>query len=436
MSERHAGPSGVPFSTLIVLMLAVFTVSLAYGVVLPLLPALMENLLNAPGGSNSISWNTGLLTGVYVLGLFLFAPLWGRLSDRYGRRNILILGMIGFAASMLIFSFLGSLPAFYAERFASGVFAAAVTPVASAAIGDLAANDESRGRRLTMISVAGITGFLVGPMLGLFIARLGAGLLGSTNPSGLLAIPLAATAFLALPVTVAIALRVPTASHKAAKRLKTAAAQGGARLVFRLLLLAFIVSGAVGVFEVGLALRGKQELGLTQGQIALMFTECSLVMIVVQTVVFSPLVRPAATRFLMTPALAVLAAGLFLVPRAPNFTLMLVVIGAVAASAGILLPIVTYWISTKAGNAQGAELGKQTAAASLGSAVGSAAGGILFTVPFPGASFSLMTAITAIGVALSLGLTRRLAPLKSEDTSSIAKSPSARLPELASRRVN
>jgi predicted MFS family arabinose efflux permease len=147
-----------------------------------------------------------------------------------------------------------------------------------------------------------------------------------------------------------------------------------------------------------------------------MFTECSLVMIVVQTLVFSPLVKPVATRWLITPALGILAAGLFLVPRASNFTLMLVVIGAVAASAGILLPIVTFWISTKAGNAQGAELGKQTSAASLGSAVGSAAGGVLFTIPFPGASFVLMTAITAIGVVLSLGLPCLLAPKKSDSS--------------------
>jgi MFS family permease len=319
------------------------------------------------------------------------------------------LGMLGFAGSMLVFLFVRSLPAFYAERFLSGVFAAAVTPVASAVIGDLAATDEARGRRLTMISVAGIVGFLVGPMLGLLIARIGAGLSQAVGPEGLLARPITATAILAMPVAVAIALAVPGVSHLAANRLKAVAAPGGGRMVFRLLLLSFIVSGAVGVFEVGLALRGKQELGLNAGQIALMFTECSLVMIVVQTIVFSPLVKSAGTRLLITPALALLAIGLFLVPRASSFTLMLVVIGVVAASAGILLPIVTYWISTKAGNAQGAELGKQTSAASLGSAVGSAAGGLLFDAPFPGASFILAAGLTVIGIGISWGLPHLLA---------------------------
>jgi len=176
-----------------------------------------------------------------------------------------------------------------------------------------------------------------------------------------------------------------------------------------LLALAFIVSAGVGVFEVGLALRGKQELGLTAYQIAMMFTECSLVMFVAQAIVFSPLVKPQSTRWLIPPGLAILAAGLFLVPRASNFASMLIVVGAIAASAGILSPILTYWISSVAGSAQGAELGKQTAAASLGVAVGSVAGGLLFDVAsLPGASFLLTTGLATIGFILSLKLPRVL----------------------------
>jgi len=79
------------------------------------------------------------------------------------------------------------------------------------------------------------------------------------------------------------------------------------------------------------------------------------------------------------------------------------------ASAGILAPILTYWTSSKAGEAQGAQLGKQTAAASLGAAVGSAAGGLLYDVAWlPDASFLITAAVTGFGVALSLGLPRML----------------------------
>lgn len=409
--------SGIPPSTMVVLMLAVFTVSMGFGVLLPLLPFLIERLLGASGDTAHVSRATGLLTGLYTLSLFLFAPAWGRMSDRYGRRAILLIGLTGFSATMITFAFIENLTALYAERFLSGLFAAAVTPVALATIGDLAATEEMRGRRLTFVSLAGISGFLLGPMLGVFITTGAINMLPIAGGAGTLAVPLAGTAILAFLVAVAAMMTVPGKKHDDVIPMRgQAASETGSWLVLRLLSLAFIVSAGVGVFEVGLALRGKQELGLTQYQIALMFTECSLTMFVVQAIVFSPWVKPETTRWLIAPALAVLAAGLFLVPRASDFTLMLAVIGAVAASAGILSPILTYWISSKAGKAQGAELGKQTAAASLGVAVGSAVGGLLFDIAsLPGAPFLLMTILTVLGVLLSLGLPYRLVTRKSGD---------------------
>lgn len=397
---------GVPRATMAALMLAVFTVSIGFGVVLPLLPYLIERLLGAGVAAAQVSRHTGLLTAVYTLSLFLFAPMWGRLSDRRGPRSVLLVGLLGFGVTMLLFSFVESLAAVYAERFLSGLFAAAVTPVAAAVIGNFATTEQGRARRLAFVSMAGITGFLLGPMLGVFVTGFAAKFFTLDLPAGSVAIPLAATALLALLAACAVAFAVSSDEDRDRSQ-KTTGASGDKTkwLVPKLLILTFIVSAGVGVFEVGLALRGKQELGLTPYQIALMFTECSLVMFVMQAIVFSPWFKPDATRWLIAPALAVLAAGLFLVPRASDFTLMLVVIGAVAASAGILSPMLTYWISAKAGSAQGWELGKQTAAASLGVTLGSAAGGLLFNVAaFPGASFVLTAGLTVLGFLLSLGL--------------------------------
>lgn len=418
-------PSGIPTGTMAVLMASVFTVSMGYGVVLPLLPFIIERLLGAGAEAGEISRATGLLTGLYMLSLFLFAPMWGRLSDRFGRRVILLIGLVGFGATMLVFAFVESLIAVYAERFLSGLFAAAVMPVALAAIGDLAVTEEARARRLTFVSLAGISGFLLGPMLGVFIARAAADVVSNSDPMGSLAFPLGAMAVLAIAVAGAVVFALPRSEHRdRAGRADPPASPKGRWLIPNLLILAFIVAAGVAVFEVGLALRGKQELGMTPTQIALMFTECSVVMIVVQAVVFSPLVKPSATRWLIAPALAVLAIGLFLLPGATNFSWMLAVIGAVAASAGILTPILTYWISSRAGTAQGAQLGKQTAAASLGAAVGSAVGGLLYDVVwFPGAPFLIMSILTGVGVVLSLGLPRMLGPSRPGSSASAFRLP-------------
>ena len=114
MNARAA--SGVPLGTMAVLMASVFTVSIGYGVVLPLLPYLIERLLGSAVDATQVSHSTGLLTALYTLALFLFAPVWGHLSDRYGRRAILLIGLLGFSATMVTFAFIENLMAVYAER--------------------------------------------------------------------------------------------------------------------------------------------------------------------------------------------------------------------------------------------------------------------------------------------------------------------------------
>jgi MFS family permease len=334
------------------------------------------------------------------------------LSDRRGSRSVLLVGLIGFGVTMLAFSFAGNLAAIYAERFLSGMFAAAVTPVAASVIGSFTTTEQGRARRLAFVSMAGMAGFLLGPMLGGLVTHLASELLTITQPAESVAAPLAATALLAFLVSLAVVIAVPSRQDRdRSTKASIAPVDKSAWLVPKLLILTFTVSAGIGVFEVGLALRGKQDLGLTPYQIALMFTECSLVMFAMQAMVFSPWFKPDRTRWLIAPALSVLAAGLFLVPWASDFASMLVVIGAVAASAGILSPILTYWISAKAGIAQGWALGKQTAVASLGVTSGSVAGGLLFNVAaLPGAPFILTAGLAALGLVLSLGLPHLLAP--------------------------
>lgn len=403
----------VPRTTTAALVLAVFTVSVGYGVVLPLLPDLVARLLESTNSPGLVSRHTGLLTAAYALALFLAAPAWGRISDSHGRRKALVAGLLGFSAATAVFSLVDTLLGIYVQRFLSGAFAAAAMPVAAATVGDLVPPGEQRGRRLAFLSMAGIAGFLVGPTLGVFMTRMGAEVLAIGSQAGTITIPLASMAVLGALVSLVLALAVPEKgdSTGADGARPAARSSAGAPVITRLLTLTFIVSAAIGVFEVGLALRGTQELKLTSYQIAFMFTECSLVMFAAQAIVFSPWTRVDWTRRFITPALAVLLIGLVLVPWVSSFFLMLGVVGAVAAGAGVASPIFTYWISTRAETAHGWQLGKQTAAASLGMTAGSAAGGLLFNVGgLPGASFAITAGLVAGGLIFNLGIHRALAP--------------------------
>lgn len=389
------------------LLLAMFAITVGYGIVLPILPFLIERLAGT-ADATTLSWHTGLLTGTYILAIFLFAPLWGMVSDRWARRPVILLGLTGFATTVALFALVESLPLLYLGRFLDGVFAAAIAPVAYALVGDHAPSKEWRARRFTLINIAGTAGFFVGPMLGGFALLAFRELLPGAAAQAFSA-PFLATSGLALLAALMIWGLVPRAVQREALQLPAAERQVERAATLRLLAIAFVTALAIGAFEVGLSLRGKQILGMDAARIGMIFTECSLVMFVVQALVFSPLVRPERTRWLLTPGLAILAIGLVAIPFTGTPITMSIAVALVAASAGILSPIVTYWISLGTGETQGADLGRATAAASLGQALGSAAGGLLFDVSsLPGAAFTVTAAIVLTGLAASLGLPRLL----------------------------
>lgn len=395
------------WSVVVGLMAAMFIIAVGYGVVLPILPFSIDQLADGRDAA-AISRDTGLLTGTYTLAIFLFAPLWGRMSDRLGRRALILFGLIGFALTLALFGLVDRLPLLYLTRFLNGLFASAVAPAAYALVGDLALSHAARAHRFMLLNIAATAGFLVGPMIGGLILG---GVRGFVPWLAMVGIPApflatAALALLAVPLVWRLLPNLP-------RRPSGGAAMGQRRdhraIRMRLLAIALVTAAAVGAFEVSLSLRGKHSLGLDAYRIGMMFTECSLVMFVVQGVVFSPLVRPEATRWLLVPGLAALAAGLVAIPFVTGYFALVLTVALVAASAGILSPIVTYWISLGNNESQGAALGLQTAATSLGQALGSAAGGLLFDVAIlPGASFTIPAVAVLAGLAAAFGLPQLL----------------------------
>ena len=390
--------------SLAALLLAMFAIALGYGFLLPILPSTIARIAGT-SDSAVLARHTGVLTGTYTLALFLFAPLWGRLSDRYGRRPAIVAGLVGFSLTLALFAMAGSLPLLYLGRFLNGMFAASIAPAAYALVGDHAPKKEWRAHRFALLNIAGASGFLVGPMMGGFVLAGVGVVLPGLGEVGISRSPFFATSGFALVVAILVAAFEPGRVVRGPVRCEDAGVPEGRAALPRLLAISFVTALAVGAFEVGLSLRGTQTLDMSTYRLGLMFTECSLVMLVVQSVVFSPLVDPDVTRWLLTPSLAILAAGVVAVPFASSDAGTAVVVAMIAASAGILSPVVTYWISLSAGERQGADLGWQTASASLGQAAGSAAGGLLFGVAFiPNASFTLTAVVVLAGLVASIGV--------------------------------
>lgn len=144
-------------SPLVFIFLTVFIDLLGFGMIIPLLAVYSK----AYGASQS---ELGVLFACFSGMQFIFAPMWGRLSDRIGRRPVLIGGLLGTAGSYLLFGFADSMPLIFASRLLAGFFGANIS-TAQAYIADVT-TPENRAKGMGLIGAAFGLGFTLGPWIG------------------------------------------------------------------------------------------------------------------------------------------------------------------------------------------------------------------------------------------------------------------------------
>ena len=161
--------SRTPLSPAIKFVLATMLVnSIGFGIIIPSFPQLVMSL-----GHASLSRATaigGLLSLTYALFQFLFGPVMGNLSDRFGRRLVLLGSLFGFAVDFVVMAFAPTLAWLFAARMLTGVFGASNGPSQSV-IADITAPDE-RSRLFGYISAAFGVGFVAGPAIGGLLAEI------------------------------------------------------------------------------------------------------------------------------------------------------------------------------------------------------------------------------------------------------------------------
>ena len=151
-------------SPLVVLFVTVFIDLIGFGIVLPLLPFYAEHF-----GANALL--VGLLSTSFSLMQLLFAPVWGRLSDRVGRRPVILAGLLGSSISYLTFALAQSLPILFLSRILAGIAGANIS-TAQAYIAD-STQPENRAKGMGLIGAAYGLGFTVGPAIGGILSQYG-----------------------------------------------------------------------------------------------------------------------------------------------------------------------------------------------------------------------------------------------------------------------
>jgi len=148
-------------------LLSVFIDSLGFGIIIPSLPSVIMDLTGEPV-STAADWG-GYLMAVYALLQFFMAPIFGNLSDRFGRRPLLLFSLLAFGVDFLLTGLAKSMTWLFVGRAFAGVFGASYS-TAGAYIGDIS-NDDNRAKNFGFIGAAWGSGFTLGPVIGGFVAE-------------------------------------------------------------------------------------------------------------------------------------------------------------------------------------------------------------------------------------------------------------------------
>jgi multidrug resistance protein len=141
-----------------ILIIIQFLVMVGFGIVIPILPFFVQNL---GGGAMAV----GLFMSAYSVMQFFFAPMWGRLSDRIGRRPVLLIGLCGYGLTFIAFGLVDKIYLLIAIRALSGMVSSATLPTTMAYLADVTEGSE-RSRGMGLLGAAAGMGMIFGPALG------------------------------------------------------------------------------------------------------------------------------------------------------------------------------------------------------------------------------------------------------------------------------
>jgi multidrug resistance protein len=377
-------------SPLVIIFVTVFIDLLGFGIIIPLLPFYAESF-----GASALT--IGLLGTSFSLMQFLFSPIWGRWSDRIGRKPIILVGLMGSCVSYLTLALAPSLAVLFVARLIGGI-AGANIPTAQAYIADVT-TPENRAKGMGMVGAAFGLGFIFGPAIG--------GMLSHFSPQT----PMWFAAALCFANFVAAWLLLPESRHvdatiKGLGRLEAFRHALGRPVLLLLLLLYFIVTLAFSGFEATFALFSEARFGFNSSTIGFVFAFIGVVLATVQGVLVGKVVKRIGERRLIPLAMFAIALGLGLVPFAWSVPTLLAALGVLSLGMGFNNPSLSSMVSQLAdANDQGGILGLASSLSSLGRVVGPAWGGYLYDAygmrtPFISAAMLMAVAFTLSVIGL------------------------------------
>jgi MFS transporter, DHA1 family, multidrug resistance protein len=375
---------GVLFCTLFLLMLSV-------GIIIPNIAYRAQEL---SAGALQIS----LLFALYSLMQFLFAPVWGHLSDRVGRKPVLLLGLLGNGLGLLLFGVSERLPWLYAARGLSGLMSSAALPTAMAYVADVT-DETHRGRGMGLMGAAMGLGFIFGPGIGGALSSLGHGA----------PFLIAGTLNLATCAAAALLLRESLACGEPGQPAPFFPSPGRALRspLLPFYVIAFFVPFAMAALETTFPLLIQDRFGYGARDMGLMFLFMGSAVFLVQGFLLGRWIQAMGEENVLTAGLLINAAGFLLVIAAAGRASLTAALVVGGVGNQVMRPTNASLITKRATLGRGASIGIMDSFDSLGRILGPILAGALYR-PDPRYPYIVSAAVLAM-VGLALSLWRRAA---------------------------
>ncbi len=357
---------------LALLFLIAFLTMLGFGIIIPILPYFAEKL-----GASSLQ--IGILFASYNIMQLIFAPIWGALSDRIGRKPLVAFGLLGFSITFILFGLAESYAAMLAYRIIGGIVSAAAMPTVTAMVADLFPPEE-RAKGMGVIGAGIGLSFVFGPVIG--------GLLSSYG----FAVPFFASGTVALLTFFVILFALPESLPKE-KRSGHAPKRAGNPLVslFGSLSLLygilFIVSFAFSGLETTFALYINDLYGFTSKDLGYMFLVMGIISAFVQGGLIGKMVKSMGEAAVLTLGILLYGIGFFAIPLSGNFWVLALVLSLFGAGQGMIRATATAMITHRTTQGQGVTTGAISSMDSLGRILGPLAGGAVYQFTSSGPFF-------------------------------------------------
>lgn len=373
--------------TLSILLANLFLAFLGIGLVIPVLPTIMNEL--AIDGTI-----VGYMVAVFALVQLIASPIAGRWADKYGRKRMIIIGLVIFGLSEFLFGIGKSVEVLFISRMLGGLSGAFIMPAVTAFIADITTVQE-RSKALGYMSAAINTGFIIGPGFGGFLAEIGTRL--PFYVASILGMLAAILSF--------FLLKEPERSEETSV-IGNVDFRGRYKIIFKpiyfiALLLIFISSFGLSAFESLFSLFIDHKFGFSPKDIAIMITGGGIVGAVVQLFLFDYLAKKIGEISLVRWCLIFSAIVVFVMTIVNHYFTILLTTFIVFAGFDLIRPAITTYLSKVAGSEQGFIGGMNSTFTSIGNIFGPIIGGRLFDVnlnyPY---YFSVL--VLVIGIVLCL----------------------------------